>query len=91
MARSITARELSGRGPLTSAERGRLPKSSFGLPGRRAYPMPDRSHAANAKARATQAVKAGRMSASTKAKIDAKANRMLGKGRRSKRAGKGRG
>ena len=66
---------------LTTAKRKSLPASSFGLPGKRAYPMPDRSHAANAKARASQAVKAGRMSASTKAKIDAKANRKLGKGR----------
>ena len=40
-----------------------------------------RDFAANAKARATQAVKAGRMSQSTEAKIDAKANKKLGKGR----------
>lgn len=66
---------------LTAARRKRLPKSSFGLPGRRAYPMPDKSHAANAKARASQAVKAGRMSKSTEHKIDAKANRKLGTGR----------
>lgn len=39
--------------------------------------MPDKAHAANAKARATQAVNAGRMSPATKAKIDAKANRKL--------------
>lgn len=64
---------------LSALGRKQLPKSSFGLPGRRAYPMPDRSHAANAKARASQAVNAGRMSRSTEAKIDAKANRMLGK------------
>ena len=64
---------------LTSKERNKLPKSEFGLPGKRGFPMPDRSHAANAKARATQAVKAGRMSKSTEAKIDAKANRKLGK------------
>ena len=63
---------------LSSLGRKQLPKSKFGLPGSRKYPMPDRSHAANAKARASQAVNAGRMSASTKAKIDAKANRMLG-------------
>ena len=43
--------------------------------------MPDRSHASNAKARASQAVNADRMSVSTEAKIDAKANRVLGKGR----------
>lgn len=64
---------------LNAARRNALPSSDFGLPGKRAFPMPDASHAANAKARATQAVKAGRMSESTKAKIDAKANRKLGK------------
>ena len=63
---------------LTTKARKAIPKSEFGLPGKRAYPMPDKSHATNAKARATQAVKAGRMSASTKAKIDAKANKVLG-------------
>ncbi|HEX9472495.1 MAG TPA: hypothetical protein VF957_23465 [Bradyrhizobium sp.] len=79
MARSIGARDLRATGPLTSATRDALPKSEFGLPGRRAYPMPDRAHAGNAKARAAQAVKAGRMSKSTESKIDAKANRKLGK------------
>ena len=59
--------------------RSMLPKSTFGLPSSRKYPMPDRSHAANAKARATQMVKAGKLSSSSKAKIDAKANRILGK------------
>lgn len=68
---------------LTTARRNRLPKSEFGLPGKKAYPMPDKSHAANAKARATQAVNAGRMSKGTEAKIDAKANRVLGKSPRS--------
>lgn len=63
---------------LTSKERNAEPKSDFGLPGKRAYPMPDKSHAANAKARASQAVNAGRMSESTKAKIDAKADKKLG-------------
>ena len=64
---------------LTTARRKALPKSSFGEPSKRAYPMPDRSHAANAKARASQAVNAGRMSTSEKEKIDAKANAVLGK------------
>lgn len=64
---------------LSTTARKALPKSSFGLPGKKAYPMPDRSHAANAKARASQQVNAGRMSASTEAKIDAKANKVLGK------------
>lgn len=62
---------------LTSKQRKALPASTFAGPDR-SYPVPDKSHAANAKARATQAVKAGRMSESTKEKIDAKANRVLG-------------
>lgn len=66
---------------LTAARRKKMPKSEFGLPGSRGYPMPDASHARNAKARASQAVNAGRMSKSTEAKIDAKANRKLGKKR----------
>ena len=64
---------------LKAAARNKMPASEFGEPKERKYPMPDKSHAANAKARASQAVKAGRMSPSTKAKIDAKANRKLGK------------
>jgi hypothetical protein len=69
---------------LTTKARNALPASKFGLPGKRAYPMPDKSHAANAKARATQAVNAGRMSASTKAQIFAKANKVLRKGGKKK-------
>lgn len=62
---------------LTTARRKSLPKSDFGLPGSRSYPMPDKAHAKNAKARASQMVKAGKLSESSKAKIDAKANRIL--------------
>jgi hypothetical protein len=62
---------------LTTKARAKLPKATFGEPGKRAYPMPDPGHAANAKARATQAVKAGRMSTAEEGKIDAKANRVL--------------
>lgn len=64
---------------LTTKALKELPKSEFGEPGKRGYPMPDASHAANAKARASQAVNAGRMSTSTEAKIDAKADRVMGK------------
>ena len=67
---------------LTAKARGNLPKSDFGLPGREAYPMPDKAHAANAKARATQMENKGKLSASSKAKIDAKANRILDGGSR---------
>ena len=65
---------------LNAARRRAIPTSSFGLPGSRKYPMPDRSHAANAKARASQMVAKGKLSSASKAKIDAKANRILGKG-----------
>jgi hypothetical protein len=65
---------------LKAKTRNKLPASDFGLPGERKYPMPDASHAANAKARATQMVKRGLISPAQKAKIDAKANRKLGKG-----------
>lgn len=63
---------------LTTDQRKKMPKSEFGEPGKRKFPMPDASHAANAKARASQAVNAGRMSKSTEAKIDAKADKKLG-------------
>lgn len=63
---------------LTSKERGKLKSSTFGLPGEKKYPMPDKSHAANAKARATQMEKKGKLSESSKEKINAKANRILG-------------
>lgn len=64
---------------LKAAKRKKLPKSSFGIPSKRAYPMPDKSHAANAKARAKQQLKRGRISKSTYSRIVAKANRKLRK------------
>ena len=62
---------------LHAAERKHIPTSEFGLPTERKYPMPDRSHAANAKARATQMVKRGKLSEASAEKIRAKANRIL--------------
>lgn len=35
---------------LTAAERNALPDEAFGLPSERKYPMPDKSHARDAKA-----------------------------------------
>jgi hypothetical protein len=63
---------------LTAKARKGLSGSQFAGPNR-SYPVPDKSHAANAKGRATQAVNAGRMSSAQAAKIKAKANRVLGK------------
>ncbi|MGG2046762.1 hypothetical protein [Burkholderia gladioli] len=72
---------------LDSEARDKLPASKFAGP-KRSYPIPDASHAANAKARATQAVNAGRMSSGEKAKIDAKANKVIDKGDDKKAAPK---
>jgi uncharacterized protein involved in copper resistance len=62
---------------LDASERKEIPTREFGLPGQRKYPMPDRSHASNAKARATQMVKRGKLSPASAAKIRAKADRLL--------------
>jgi len=64
---------------LDAEKRAKLSKKSFGEPNKRGYPMPDSSHAANAKARASQAVKAGRMSTVEEHKIDAKADKVIKK------------
>ncbi len=78
---------------LTAGARKNIPQSQFGLPhrvgasksggeaGRGGYPMPDKSHARNAKARASQQYAKGNLSASEKATIDRKADRLLGKGK----------
>ena len=64
---------------LTMKKRKALPASSFGIPGQRKYPMPDRAHAINAEARATQMVNRGLLAPSTAQTIRAKAKRVLGK------------
>ena len=64
---------------LTSKRRNELSSSDFGLPEKRSYPMPDRSHAANAKARAEQMAEKGKLSKSDEAKIDRKADSVLKK------------
>lgn len=63
---------------LNASQRKRLPDNIFGLPGLRKYPVDTKARAANAKARASQQVGKS-ISASQKATIDAKANKVLGK------------
>ena len=63
--------------------RRNLKKSQFGLPGKRKYPMPDKAHAVNAKARAKQQRKRGKLSKSAYEKVVANANKVI---KRSKRA-----
>ena len=61
---------------LSSAQRNALPGSVFAGPDR-SYPVPDASHAANAKARAKQQLDAGNLSQSEYERIVSKANRVL--------------
>lgn len=64
---------------LSAKKRNSLKPSQFGLPDEKKYPMPDKSHARNAKARASQQEDTGNLSAADKKKIDAKADRVLDK------------
>ena len=64
---------------LTTKKRNDLKKSSFALPNEREYPIQDRAHAANAKARASQEYKKGNLSKSKEEMIDRKADKKLGK------------
>ena len=64
---------------LTETSRDKLPAKDFAEPEKRAYPIEDKAHARNAKARASQAVKAGRMPKAEEAKIDKKADAVLKK------------
>jgi hypothetical protein len=65
---------------LKTKARNKLPAKDFAEPGKRAYPIQDKPHARNAKARASQAVKAGRMSKAEEARIDRKADAVLKEG-----------
>jgi len=62
---------------LTEKKRDDLKDSTFGLPEERKYPMPDKAHARNAKARASQQVHKGNLSKAEQAKIDRKADKVL--------------
>ncbi|MEO7047568.1 MAG: hypothetical protein ABI091_19880 [Ferruginibacter sp.] len=69
---------------LTTTTRKKIPKNEFGLPDKKKYPMEDNAHAANAKSRAAQMVKKGKLSQSDKKKIDTKADKVLDKGKKGK-------
>ncbi len=64
---------------LSKSDRDALPKSEFAEPEKRTYPIENKAHAKNAKARASQAVKAGRMSKAEEGKIDKKADAVIKK------------
>ena len=65
--------------PLSPESREHLPTQEFGLPEERKYPMPDREHAGNAKARAKQQLDKGNLSRADYDKICRKADRILNK------------
>ena len=64
---------------LSTRKRNAEPKSDFGLPEERKYPMPDKAHARNAKARAAQQGKKGNLTAAEERKVDRKADKILGR------------
>lgn len=64
-------------GVLDTKQRKDLSKSVFGLPAERKYPMPDKEHAINAKARALQELKQRKLSKSQYNTIIAKANMVM--------------
>ena len=66
---------------LTTTQRDKLPPKEFALPEKRAYPIEDKAHARNAKARAAQQRKAGHLSAEEERRIDKKADQVLHKGK----------
>lgn len=63
---------------LRASMRNALPASNFGLPAERKYPMPDKSHARNAKARASEEYKKGAITKAEFDRINAKADRVIG-------------
>jgi hypothetical protein len=63
---------------LTSKERKTLPKKDFAGPGR-SYPVENKSHARDAKARASEEEHKGKLSKSAENKIDRAADKVLRK------------
>ena len=63
---------------LSTHDRNALAADTFGLPHKRAYPMPDASHARNAKARDAEEFNKGNLSSHERAQIDRKADAILG-------------
>lgn len=57
--------------------RNSIPPKEFGLPEERKYPMEDKAHARNAKARASEEYNAGHLTKAQEERIDHKADRKL--------------
>jgi hypothetical protein len=66
-------------GILTTKARNKLSKRVFGLQSQRKYPMENKGHAINAKARARQQLNAGNLSDAQYSEIVGKANEIIAK------------
>lgn len=64
---------------LTAASRNAMASRIFGLPKKRAYPMPDKTHARLAKSGASRAFHVGNITRAEEKQIDRKADRKLRK------------
>jgi hypothetical protein len=76
----LDIREIEIMAKLNTDARKKLVTKDFAEPKKRAYPVEDKAHARNAKARASQAANAGRMSKAEERKIDKKADAVLKNG-----------
>ena len=62
---------------LTTAARKALPDRDFALPSERKYPVENKAHAQNAKARAAEETNKGALSKTQERYIDRKADRVM--------------
>lgn len=62
---------------LTHEQRKRLPEKEFALPEKRAFPIENKSHARNAKARASMSYNEGHITKAEEERVDRAANRKL--------------
>ena len=62
---------------LTASERNHLPSSEFAIPRSREYPIEDKNHAIDAKARAKENLNKGMISRAKYDEVVAAANRVL--------------
>jgi hypothetical protein len=84
---SLQRLEVSTMADLDANKREQLPSKDFGLPEKARtkeqkkesgnYPMPDKQHARNAKARAAQQQAAGNLTKNERERIDRKADKIL--------------
>ena len=62
---------------LSTKQRDKMPKKEFAGPGK-SFPIENKSHARNAISGAARSENAGKLSSASKAKIDTKADKILG-------------